>query len=422
MRSDNASGRWIVSGAICVLLGALLAAFGPSATLGAEAPVIAVSDDDGAAGRVGAPVAIETTLPADLLPAAKAGRLTLTDLGSGDAKPIPAQFEPAAPDAATGTLRWLMPAGAKGERRFRLGAAADGPKPVLTVLIDNATQAVNVAEGDLPVLRYNFGTVPVPQGVGGRYAVARSDYVHPLYGLAGEVLTKDYSPDHPHHRGLYWAWPEVAYKGETLDLHALQGVFARPVRIVRTEGGPVAAVVVAESRWMWHDKEPIVSEVATIRAFAQNGGGRFVELEFQFTALVDGVTVARRGQNAYGGFNLRFSARGGQKITSFNAPADASPRPSWGHIVGVPPEGKGPVGVAILQHPANPCYPGDWVSYPNLNWLQPTFPSKGEKFPLSTTKPLRLAFRLWIHPGDATAQVLGDEWLAFSHPPRAGGR
>ena len=31
------------------------------------------------------------------------------------------------------------------------------------------------------------------------FAVARSNDVHPLYGPNGEVLTKDYSKDHPHH-------------------------------------------------------------------------------------------------------------------------------------------------------------------------------------------------------------------------------
>ena len=425
--------RWAAFGnglALRLALGLVIAL--AAAALGAEPPTVAVSDEEGAAGRVGAPVAAEVALPEELVAAAKANRLTLAEVGAAEAKPFPAQFEPGAADAAKGTLRWLMPAlrqaqgglslpkaaGPKGQRRFRLEATADAPKSALAVALDEATQAVNITEGGQPVLRYSFGTVPVPKGVGGIYAVARSDYVHPLYGPAGEVLTRDYPSEHPHHRGLYWAWPEVAWKGETLDLHALQGVFARPVRIVRMEGGPVAAAIVAENKWMWHDKEPIVSEVATVRAFAQRDGSRFVDLEFQFRALVDGVTVARRGQNAYGGFNLRFSTREGQKIASFNAPAGAPVPTSWGHIVGVPPEGKEPIGVAILQNEANPRHPGDWVSYPDLNWLQPTFPSKGEKFPLSKAEPLRLAYRLWVHRGDATEQVLADEWLAYSRPPR----
>jgi len=277
---------------------------------------------------------------------------------------------------------------------------------------------VDITDDGKPVLRYHFATVPVPKGVTGQYAVARSDYIHPLYGLAGEVLTKDYSPEHPHHRGLYWAWPEVAYKGETRDLHALQGVFARPDKIVRTEGGPESATIVAANRWLWGDTEPIVSETATIRAMKAASGGRAIDLEFRFTALVDGVTVARRGQNAYGGFNLRFSAREDQKILPFTDPADAVPRRAWARIVGTPPDGKGPVTVAILQHAGNPDYPGDWVSFPELNWLQPTFPAKGVKHPLTKDKPLVLRYRLWIQAGTAEDKALAEQWTDFNKPDK----
>ena len=130
----------------------------------------------------------------------------------------------------------------------------------LTVRRADGDRHVEILDGDKPVLRYNFRTVPVPKGVKGKYAVARSDYIHPLYGPAGEVLTKDFSPDHPHHRGLYWAWPEVYYKGKKYDLHALQGVFARPEKILHAESGPTSATIVAASKWMWDDTEPIVRE------------------------------------------------------------------------------------------------------------------------------------------------------------------
>lgn len=103
----------------------------------------------------------------------------------------------------------------------------------LTVRTETDPQRFTILDDGRPVLTYNFGTVPVPAGVTGQYAVARSDYIHPLYGPNGEVLTADYPKDHPHHRGIYRAWPEVTRRGETQDLHALQGVFARPVKKLR---------------------------------------------------------------------------------------------------------------------------------------------------------------------------------------------
>jgi hypothetical protein len=292
----------------------------------------------------------------------------------------------------------------------------------LTVFRAANDQYLEIRDAGKPVLRYNFRTVPVPKTAKGKYAVARGDYVHPIWGPAGEVLTKDYSPDHPHHRGLYWAWPEVTYKGQTRDLHALQGVFARPVKIVLAETFEDAAVIIAASKWLWGDKEHIVDEMASISASKLDAdGGRVIDLAYTFTARVDGVTLARRGQKAYGGLNLRMSARTGQQILPHTDPADTlaakKPRRAWAQLVGTPAGGKGPVALAILQHAGNPHYPGDWVTYPNLNWLQPTFPAKGVKHPLTKGKPLVLKFRLYIQAGKVSDKKLDTLWRDLNRLP-----
>lgn len=269
----------------------------------------------------------------------------------------------------------------------------------MTIRVDKATQRYTIVDGEKPVLTYNFGTMPVPEGVGGKYAVARSNYVHPLYGPNGEVLTKDFSPDHPHHRGIYWAWPEVTYKGEKRDIHALQGVFARPVKMVSQKAGGDSAELIAENVWKWGDQEPIVKEITTILVGREQGGVRPIDFHFSFEALVAGVTLARRGQKAYGGFNLRFSPRQDLKIVKHTVPSGVPYPTVWAEAVGVPPEGKEPVGVFLLQSPSNPEYPGDWVEYANLPWLQPTFPTAGTAYALDPKTPLELSFRVVVRHG-----------------------
>jgi len=264
---------------------------------------------------------------------------------------------------------------------------------VFAVQAAQTPERYTMSDNGQPVLTYNFGTVPVPTGVKGPYAVARGDYVHPLYGPGGEVLTKDFSPDHPHHRGLYWAWPEVTYKGETRDLHALQGVFARPVKMLQQEGG----VLAAENVWKWGDKEEIVRERATITTLPEQAGRRCIDFEFQFEALVPGITLARRHQDAYGGFNLRFAAFGQQKIVTHGA---------WAVISGIPPGGTKPVSVGIIQRATNPDFPGDWIDFPKLNWLQPTFPAKGKAYALQPGTPLVLKYRLVISAGELDAATM----------------
>ena len=267
------------------------------------------------------------------------------------------------------------------------------------IQMDEKTQKYTILDSGQPVFTYNYGIVPVPEGITGKYAVARSNYIHPLYGLNGEVLTADYQKDHPHHRGVYWAWPEVTYKGEKRDLHALQGIFARPVRMIRQEATKDRAVIETEHVWKWNDTEEIVRELATISVSPAKDGLRIIDFQFRLEGLKPDITIARRQQHAYGGFNVRMSSRKDQQITKHIGNAAQFPQESWAELVGIPPDGKESVGVFLLQKPTNPIYPCDWQDYPNLNWLQPTFPSSGMAFNLTSGKPLDLAYRIIIRSG-----------------------
>jgi hypothetical protein len=270
---------------------------------------------------------------------------------------------------------------------------------------DPASGQIDIFEGGKPVLRYNYKTVE-PGEVLDKvtpanriYARARSDYIHPLYGLNGEVLTRDWSVDHPHHRGIYWAWPEVDYGTNRGDLHALQKVFARPTGQVRMQSGASSAKIEAENLWRWEDREPIVREQALIRAYRATAQGRVIDLAFRFVALKDGVTLARRGTEAYGGLNVRMATPASQEITVHTDPSNTVPRRAWSDLSGVFAGAGAPSGLTVLQCQANPDYPGDWVQYPQLSWCQPTFPAKGTRYALSRDKPLVLRVRLFVHAG-----------------------
>ena len=48
------------------------------------------------------------------------------------------------------------------------------------IQVDDKTQKYTVIDSGQPVLTYNYGIVPVPEGITGKYAVPRSNYIHPL--------------------------------------------------------------------------------------------------------------------------------------------------------------------------------------------------------------------------------------------------
>jgi len=270
-------------------------------------------------------------------------------------------------------------------------------------------------------LRYNYQTVQPGDDVtqvrpeNRKYAQPRSDYIHPLYGLDGQTLTKDWSVDHPHHRGIYWAWPEVTYRGELGDLHALQRVFARPTGRCGLQSGPLFAEVDAENVWLWEDRQPIVTERAIIRVYRASPEGRCIDLELRFQALGEDVAIARRGTDEYGGLNLRLAAVQKQEITFHTDPAGCAKRQAWGDLSGLFDSNGTAAGLTVLQNPANFDYPGDWVQFPELNWFQPTFPAAGSRYVLKKDQPLVVQFRLWVHRGGKPGeQLLADRWNAYS--------
>jgi len=383
---------------------------------------LVVDDPDGTLGRTRAPVSMSVLLEIRLRQAALEGRLQLREqtsdtAASGSAIPLQC-LGPGAGD--TLRLCWAMPEGPKGPRVF---IPAESSHPARTSMQAAQSQPggqFDISEGAKPVLRYNYAKVE-PAGAflqtvtedNRKYAVARSNYIHPLYGPQGETLTKDWSRDHPHHRGIYWAWPEVDWRGQRADLHALQKAFARPTGKCETLSGPVFAQLDAENLWQWEDREPIVRERALIRAYPATPAGRLLDLEFHFAALDQPVLLARRGAAHYGGLNLRFNALKDQQISKHTDRPDASPRKSWGDLSGIYAGAQVPAGVAILQHASNAHFPGDWIDYPELNWLQPAFPSVGTRYELRKAEPLVLRFRLWIHPGGQPSAAAGaDRWLA----------
>jgi hypothetical protein len=272
-----------------------------------------------------------------------------------------------------------------------------------------------ILENGKPVLQYNYQTVPLPEGywdkvedISKQYAVPRSDYIHPLFDLDGKPITLDWAIDHPHHRGIYWAWPEVGYKGELGDLHALQKVFARPNGRIVTWKAEGNIWISAENLWKWEDKEPIVHETATITVFPLSDNGRKINLEFRFKGLADEVTLARRGQDAYGGLNTRMA-----KLDDFESGAfrDSNDNTAW--VLGTWKEGGKRMELTVFEKASNPDYPGDYIEYPELQWFQSTFPAKGTRFHLKKDEVLTLRFQLWIHEATVSNTVKKAAWQEF---------
>ncbi|MCP4092856.1 MAG: hypothetical protein GY747_05335 [Planctomycetes bacterium] len=294
---------------------------------------------------------------------------------------------------------------------------------------DKSSGIVALSDGEQALLHYRATSVPLPDGYldqiaeGNRiYAKPRSGYLHPLYGLDGEELTLDWSIDHPHHRAIYWAWPEVQVGKNTGDLHALQKIYSRPVGEPETIATKEYARVKAKNLWLWDDLDAVVMEQVVITAFAiQEDGMRVIDLELRFEALAEDVSLARRGTNLYGGLNVRLAPVEGLGFDrQTQAPRAATPATpgalahAWSTTTGVWKGGKQLTTLAILEYPLNPESPADFVTYEELPWFQPTFPRAGSRYALKRGEPLSLRYRFLIFPGAANASVIAKACNKFA--------
>ena len=401
--------------------------------------VVLIDDPEGILGASRAPVKVELTLAKQQLFAAREGRMGLLDTKAGkeNGQPIPVQLEGTQVGGKQLAVM-IMPEGSPGLRKFKLVECNTPFMDTVKASMDGNSGQVIIHENSHKILQYNYHTIYEEDVIrppnekfeqhtrSGRdtfvtasiYAVPRSDYIHPLYGLTGEMLTRDWPVGgHPHHRAIFWAWPEVEYGRERGDIYALQRIYARPTGDITLISGPVFAQIVAENLWMWEDREPIVREHALIRIYRATPATRIIDLVIKLEALKDSITIATRNTDSYGGLNLRMMTPERQEISYFTDVDDADPQRAWSDFSGIFEENKSTSGLMVLQHKDNPDYPGEWVEYPNLAWVQPTFPAPGTRYPLVRNRSLVLRYRLVVHKGGKPdEEISAKSWDAFHHP------
>jgi len=140
----------------------------------------------------------------------------------------------------------------------------------------------------------------------------RLDYVHPLWSVAGAVLTEDAPEDHLHHRGIFWAWRRILVDGEQVADGWVGRNLAveteRPSVVANRDG---SAQILSTATWLVTldgIATPIVAESAEITAYPVEAGRRRVELEVALRALRAGVALGGSDdEKGYGGPSVRLA-------------------------------------------------------------------------------------------------------------------
>jgi len=279
-------------------------------------------------------------------------------LRSGDEKPVYGQTVTS--EGKKRTVFLLNPASLQNDtiHRFQVQRASS-PSPQVFSFDEREDTFLTLSEDGTPVLRYVYG-MNLEEGV--PEDRRRSNYIHPVYGLDGEILTDDFPEDHYHHRGLFLAWPQIIVDGDSLELWHIQGIEKRFEQWLGRETGPVFARMGVHNGWYAGDTK-VVDENVWITAFRKGAVGRIIDIEFTLTATESPLTiVGSPSLKGYGGFNYRPAPFTDEIITTNEGIQEDSDlrRFPWADFTAVFGNSASHSGLSIFQDSENLNTPNGW--------------------------------------------------------------
>jgi hypothetical protein len=271
-------------------------------------------------------------------------------------------------------------------------------------------KSLGLWEGDKPVFVYNHGVI---RKAGVPEDRARSAYVHPLYGLDGEVLTDDFPKDHYHHRGLFWAWPQVKIGDKKHSLWDLRGIRHRFERWL--EQGPTAkgATLGVENGW-YVGQEKVVQEKIRLRVHPASANERAIDVDCEWRPLKAALTLTGAEGKSYGGLTLRFAPG---THTTITIPAGVTKEDlamtnlPWADLTRLWDAEKRTSGATLFIHPSHPDFPPQWLTR-HYGVLCVGWPGvKPGTFPAGEV--IRCRYRVWIHRGPVSAERIAKAYAEY---------
>lgn len=329
---------------------------------------------------------------------------------------LPAQLAAGLGGSKPEVCVFVLPDRVSSARKALTASPVSTAHPVFRFTEDAGQGVLSLTENHRPVLNYCFGMQLKPGVPPDR---RRACYVHPVFGLDGEVLTDDFPKDHYHHRGLFWAWPLMRRGNQAFSLWDLRVVQQRFDRWLNRETGPACAQFGVQNGW-YQGKTRIAEEEVWLRVWRAGPVGRAVDVWLQWTALdqpisIHGQTVHNKG---YGGFNFRFGPRVDTRLSTPTGPAAKDVVYGvfpWADLSARFRGADGLSGGAVFGNSANPRFPDAWLLR-HYGFLGVCWPGR-ETVALQPGKPVHVQYRVWIHRGDVAAGHVADAYQVYAAPP-----
>lgn len=250
----------------------------------------------------------------------------------------------------------------------------------------------------------------------------RANYVHPLYGLHGEVLSEDFPEDHYHHRGIFWAWHQILLEGKSVaDAWDCNNV-SWEVKKAKAKVTDTAAKIRTKTLWRSQLDSTIskttalFKEKTTITIYPSEGNYRVIDFQIRLFPLKAGLAIGgSTDSKGYGGFSpriklpddIRFVSQKGEVKAQTNG-LEAGP---WMDMLGTF-DGENPTGVAIITHPKYPSAQQLWILRDKRSMQNAAYPGN-QAVSLAKGKPLELRYRMVLHEQDVEEGLIGKLYEDF---------
>ncbi|MDR3182818.1 MAG: PmoA family protein [Planctomycetaceae bacterium] len=314
---------------------------------------------------------------------------------------------------------------------------------------DTNGKCLTLSEGQESILTYHYDMTELPNVPEKSARKFAGCYVHPLYGVNGEILTDNAPKDHYHHHGVFWTWPHVGVHypdGKVKEYDLWQGtkypaVKQRFINWTQKQTGETAASFEAENGWFIQgssaatpaEGEKIMDEKVKVlvhRIKTVDGiKSRAVDFDFVWKPADKPVSLRGSEGKSYGGFTVRFkpvvaagerNARksGGNTITvpAGVAENDLPDTPlAWADYTSFFDGRTTPGGAAVFIPKSHPGYPPTWLTR-YYGPLCVGYPGVKERL-YKPGESLHLQYRIWIHDGKPTPQQLRDVYNEYVQSP-----
>ncbi len=279
--------------------------------------------------------------------------------------------------------------------------------------VTETDSGILVCEAGKRVLLYRH----VPASLNGQFK--RAGYVHPLYDLTGNIITEDFPDDHPHQRGVFWAWHQLNVGKRKAGDGWLVEDFQWDVRQTTVQR-PKEELVALVSEVIWKSSAvsdaagqplPLVRECTRITVHATESRHRIIDFDIRLTALQDEMSLGGSDDDkGYGGFSIRL--RMPRDVTFLATDGEVQPERTaleagpWidihGSFADDPAETSG---IALLCHPSSDGYPQPWILRDKDSMQNAVYPGRAP-VPLSKINATTLRYRIVLHRGSVSAATI----------------